>query len=239
MPHQRNVVVLNPCAPLCASPTLAPSLNLRPQPMPLHRSRRFAHFRFFLRRRRWRKGGASPAFILKPQPPNHHQCLPNNMARHFRMALEPISKNDRDFHYFHPLTPQAMRHFDLETISVRAHLLQMNCLQGSSPETFISARRIGERHSRNDLHVFRRALAQHQPAQRPVNNPNAIQIPRSKNQICILRGFKEHRDVIRVVRKVSIQLEDELIPMLERPLETRDVRPPQPILLSSMQDMNR
>src|SRR5690348_11450905 len=131
-----------------------------------------------------------------------------------------------------------MRHFNLEAVTVGLDLIQLDCFQGPSPETFVSPGRIGKRHPGNDLNIFRRAFAQDQSAQRPVNYPDTVQISRAKNRVGILRGFEEHRDVVRIVRKIAIQLKNEVIALLEGPFETGNISTAQSILFSSMQNMD-
>src|SRR5215510_13010814 len=114
------------------------------------------------------------------------------------MPLESIRKNNRHLHHFEPLAPQLVGHLDLEAVSVRTDLIQVDRLQRSLAKTFISASRISKRHPCDNLHVLCRRLAQHQTAQWPVDYPNAVQVTRAKHEVGILGGFEEHRDVIRV-----------------------------------------
>jgi hypothetical protein len=92
------------------------------------------------------------------------------------MALETVGKNDWDLDDSEALSPKFVRHLDLETVPVRAYLIQVNGLEGPASETFVPACGIGKGHSRDELHVLRRTFAEHQPAQGPINNANAIQI---------------------------------------------------------------
>src|SRR5437764_14929064 len=105
------------------------------------------------------------------------------MARHFGVALETIGKNDRHLQYFHALTPEFVRHLDLETVAIGPDLIEIDRLQRPAPETLISARWIGERHPGHDLHIFGRALAQHQTAQRPINNADAIEVTGTQHEV--------------------------------------------------------
>src|SRR3989442_1919036 len=105
------------------------------------------------RRRRgripWRRpSGAAAHLVLKPQSPDHKKGLANNMAGHFRVALETIRKNDRHLHYFEPLPPKFVRHLDLKTVAVGPDLIEIDRLQRPAVEALIPARRTGERHAR-------------------------------------------------------------------------------------------
>src|SRR4051794_35660312 len=110
----------------------------------------------------------------------------------------------------------------------------MNGLERPSPKTFVSASRIRERHASYDLDILGRAFTQHQAAQRPIDNTNPIQISRPEDKIRILRSLQKHRDIIRVVRKVSIQFKDKFIPVLQGPIEACNVSSSQAVLFISM-----
>src|SRR5262245_51116579 len=116
-----------------------------------------------------------------------------------------------------------MRHFDLETVSVGAYLIQADGLEGAASETFVTARGIGKGHSGDDLHIFGGAFAEHQSAQGPIDNPNAVQITGAQHQVAVFGGFQKHRDIVGVMRKISVQLENEIVSMLESPLKSGDI----------------
>src|SRR5205823_5095610 len=109
------------------------------------------------------------------------------MAGHFGVPLETIRKNDRHLHYFHALTPEFVRHLNLETVAVGPDLIEIDRLQRPAAEALVPARWIGETHAGDDLDVFGGAFAQHQPAQRPVNNPNPIEITGTQHEVSLLR----------------------------------------------------
>src|SRR5262249_37956333 len=67
----------------------------------------------------------APPLFLTPQPPHHQERLANNMPGHFGPALKPIGEDNRHFDHFHPFAPEAMRHFDLKTVTVRRDLIQI------------------------------------------------------------------------------------------------------------------
>ena len=67
------------------------------------------------------QGGRRPAhFVLEPKPPNHDERLANDVAGHFRMALEAVGENNWDLDDFQALPPKAMSHLDLKAIRLNA-----------------------------------------------------------------------------------------------------------------------
>src|SRR5204862_7355997 len=97
---------------------------------------------------------------------------------------------------FHALPPELVRHLDLETVAVRAYLLEVDGFERPAAETFVTAGRVAEGHASNGLNVLGGALAENQPAKGPVDNPDAVQITRTQHQIGFLGRLKEHRNII-------------------------------------------
>ena len=58
------------------------------------------------------------------------------------------------------------------------------------------------------MNILGGCFAQNQTAERPINDSNAIQVTGTEHQIRIFCSFQEHRDIIRVMRKITIQFED-------------------------------
>src|SRR5207248_4819509 len=146
----------------------------------------------------------------------------HNVAGHFGVALKSIRKNDRHFDDLHALTPQLVRHLDLKTVAIGVDLIEMDGFQSAAAEAFVAAGWVGERHAGNYLDILGRAFAQHQPAERPIDDANAIQITRAKDEVGIFSALEEHRYVIRVVRQIAIKFENELVISLQRPFESGD-----------------
>src|SRR5690349_17485958 len=101
------------------------------------------------------------------------------------MSLEPVGKNDWHLNDFHSLTPQLVRHLNLEAVAVGADCIQIDGLERAAPKAFVAASRISKRHAGNDFDVFGGALTQHQTAERPVNDADAIEVSRPEYQVCI------------------------------------------------------
>ena len=131
-----------------------------------------------------------------------------------------------------------MCHLDLKAVAVGKHLIEIDRLQGATAEAFVATRRIRERHAGDDLHVKRRAHAQHQATERPVDHTDAVGVAGTENQVRVFRRFEKLWDVIRIVRKIAVHLHDELISVLERPFEAGDIGAAESVLLLPMQDVD-
>src|SRR4051812_34242318 len=141
------------------------------------------------------------------------------MAGHFRMPLEAVGKNDGYFHDVHALAPEPMRHLDLKTVTIRTHIIEAERLQRASPETFVAAGRVGKGHSRNDLDVFSGALAEDQPAERPVDDPNPVHVTRTNHELGFARRLQKHRYIVGIMGKIAVEFENKLKAMLQRPFK--------------------
>src|SRR6185503_152367 len=90
--------------------------------------------------RRLRLGAwAAAEAVLEQQPPNHKQCLADDVAGHLGCALETVGENDRHFRHPHSLPPDFVGHFNLETVAVGMDAVQVNGLQGATAKAFESA----------------------------------------------------------------------------------------------------
>ena len=93
---------------------------------------------------------------MNPKADHHGDGLPDDVPGHFRVALEPVGENDRNFDDSHALAPQFVRELDLEAVTVRVDLVQVQGQQRTAPETLKPAGRISEGHPRDHLDEFRR-----------------------------------------------------------------------------------
>src|ERR1041385_7403222 len=85
-----------------------------------------------------------PHPILKQQSYNHEQSLPPNVPGHFGMALKSIRKHDWHFGGLPALPPELVRHFDLETVAIGAHFLELDGFEGPAAEAFVATGWIAE-----------------------------------------------------------------------------------------------
>src|SRR6185369_7854678 len=89
----------------------------------------------FRRRRRW----TPPHSVLKPEFPDHAQRLAHNTLVHLGVSLKTVGENNRHLDDLHPLTPDLVRHFDLEAVAVRLDLIELDRVQRAPAETFVAA----------------------------------------------------------------------------------------------------
>ena len=96
----------------------------------------------------------------------------------------------------------------------------------------------GERHPGDELNILGGAFAEHEPAQRPIDDPDAIEIARAEDEVRVLGRLEEHGDIVGVMGKIAIQLEDEFVTVFQGPFEAGDVSAAKAVLFGAMQDVN-
>jgi hypothetical protein len=89
------------------------------------------------------------------------------------------------------------------------------------------------------LHILGGALAEHEPAQGPVDDADAVEITRAQDQVGLFGRLEKHGDVVRVVGQVAVQFEHELVAVLQGPLEARDIGAAQSAFLLPMEHVDR
>src|SRR6184192_2323468 len=104
----------------------------------------------------------TPETVLQPEPPDHEEGLAHDFPGHLGAALKPVGENDRHFDNLHSLAPELMGHFNLKTVPVGTHIVKVDGLEGAATKAFVTAGRVGERHSGDNPNVFGGAFAQHQ-----------------------------------------------------------------------------
>jgi len=122
-----------------------------------------------------------------------------------------VGEGDGDLGDAQALAPDFMSQFDLEAVSVRVDVLQVDGLERRATEALEPARRIGEGHARDQLHVAGGAEAQEQPAQGPVDDANPLRVTRTQHQIRMSRRIEESGNIVRIVGQIAIHLEEELV----------------------------
>ena len=131
-----------------------------------------------------------------------------------------------------------MRQFNLKAVADRANVVEVEGLERASAETFVAAGRVGERHAGDKRNIFAGAAAQHQPAQRPVDDADAAGVARAKDEIGLLCRRQKHGNRLRVMRKITVHLEDEFVIFFQRPFESGDVGAAQAVFFRAVQDVD-
>ena len=127
--------------------------------------------------------GTSSKPISKKQLPHHNQCLPDDRLRHLRTPLKPIREDDGDLFDPKPTTPDLVGELDLETVTIRPDLGEIDAFQGRPPEAFEPPGGIGERHAGDKLYILGRAQTQNEPVEGPIDHSHSIAIPGADHQI--------------------------------------------------------
>src|ERR1022692_5017031 len=86
------------------------------------------------------------------------------------MSLRAFGENDRHFNDFESLPPKFVGQLDLKAIAVGADFIQVEGLERAAAKTFVAAGRVAEWHAGDERHIFAGEPAQHQPAERPVDD---------------------------------------------------------------------
>src|SRR5207249_10542756 len=89
------------------------------------------------------------------------------------MTVDPVGEHNGHFDDGHTLPPEAMGHLDLEAVTVGADLAQVDGQERAAAKTFVAAGRVGKRHAGDDSDVRSSAFAEHQSAERPVDDAEA------------------------------------------------------------------
>ena len=129
-------------------------------------------------------------------------------------------------------------HFDLEGVSIRFHAREIDRFEDLPPETLKPAGRVLQGHPGDDAGVDIRGIAEQEPSDRPVDDPDAVLIPGTDDEI-VVPGFFEHaRNFIRVMGKIRVHLEYEIEFIRDRVPEPFDIRGSQTHFPRPMQSMD-
>src|ERR1700690_4133441 len=116
--------------------------------------------------------------LSKLELPHHGHGLPYDLLRHFRVPHLAVGEDDRVLADPESLGPYLEIHFDLERITVRSHFIEVDGFEHAAPEALEPARGILERHAGDHPGVDIRRIAQQEPADRPVHDPDTVGVAR-------------------------------------------------------------
>ncbi len=88
------------------------------------------------------------------------------------------------------------------------------------------------------MNVGAGAATQDQPAERPVDDADAADITGTEYEVGAFRGFADAWDVARIMGKIGIHFEDELVAPFKCPFKTGDVGPAQSLFSLSVEDVD-
>lgn len=175
---------------------------------------------------------------MEPEAPDHEEGFVNDFSGHLGAALEAVGEDDGDFGDAKALTPEFVGHFDLEAVAIGPDGIEVEALERGPAKAFVAASRIADGHAGDEADVFARAHAEHETAQGPVDDADAVFVARAEDEVGILGGSEEGGDVVRVVGEVAVHFEDELVIAFEGPLEAGAVGAAEAVFFGAMEDVN-
>jgi hypothetical protein len=194
-------------------------------------------FRLYTLIHAWRWAAAKA--VLEGEANDHDEGFADDMAGHLGLSAKALGKNDGHFHDLHTLAPDFVGHLNLETVAVRTDSVEINGLKRAAAETFEPPGRIAEGHAGNEPDIFGGAHAEHEAAQRPVDDADAVDVTGAENKVGVLGGFDELGDVIGIVGEIAIHLHDEFVILFNGPIEAGAISAAKPPLFRLVQDVNR
>src|SRR5690606_32013974 len=117
--------------------------------------------------------------------------------------------------------------------------VQLDRLQDLPAEALVPTRRIRHWKSRHQPRVDVREVREEQAADRPVDDRDpAVQVARAEDDVAVLDGLEELRQMRRIVGEVRVHLEEVLVAALEAPAEALEVGGAEPELASPVEDVD-
>ena len=151
--------------------------------------------------------------------------------------MKPVGENDGHLNDTSALSPDPVSELDLEAVTVRTNFVQVDGGEGLFSEALEAAGGIAERHAGDELDVAGCAEAKHEASEGPVDHTDAIAVARAKHEVAVTRRFQEAWNVLRIVREITVHLENELVVALEGPSKTGAVGSAEAILRGPVQDV--
>src|SRR3989338_2710650 len=130
--------------------------------------------------------GCGTEEISQFQFPDHPGGLIDDRLRHFRHARPPVNEDDR--YFSHPETehPGHVICLDLKGVPVGTEGIEVDGFKDDTFVAFETARRVVDRHARDDPRIQIRKVAQEEPAYRPIDDVDAGNVPRPDDQVEVL-----------------------------------------------------
>lgn len=121
------------------------------------------------------------------------------------------------------LLPGLEAHFNLETVTVAAHLVEIDGFEHLYAEAFESAGCVSHGESGHDARVLVGEVAQQKPFHRPVDHVDALDVAGTEHEVVLLDRFEETGQRPGVVREIRIHFEHVVIALGDGVFETGDI----------------
>src|ERR1051325_501380 len=160
----------------------------------------------------------------KPHLQHTEESFFENTTAHLGNAQFPVRKNNGDLRDLKAGPSRAVFHLDLECVSHKTHIIKMNSFEHTPSVTFKPCCCIFYSYPQYHAHINGSEI-RHEPAvEWPVFNVASTHIPRTNGQVGTLKaGIAQAQQVIGIVRKVTIHLEDIFITARQRPAKTVNI----------------
>src|SRR5258706_14102394 len=121
--------------------------------------------------------------VENPEPPHHPRGFPHDPPGHLRLPEKPVHEENGDLAETESLSPCLVVDLDLESVSVRLDPAQIDRLEHLAPEALEAPGQILQGHAGDDPAVDVRRVGEDQPVEGPVDDRDAVQVPRAHDQI--------------------------------------------------------
>ena len=149
-----------------------------------------------------------------------------------------VNKNDWNLSQPESFLLATKVHFYLERISIGGYRIKINGFQYAPAKAFESAGTVGQPQTRDHSGVHACKIAEHEAAQGPVYNTDAVEISGPDDEVVLVHLLQKTRQHRRVVGEIRIHLDNVIGPFLQGVLEALPIGRSQPELARTVQDMD-
>ena len=148
--------------------------------------------------------------VAEAEFPHLEGGLADDRFAHFRLSLGALGKDDGDLGDVESRVPGAVVHFHLKGVAVGVDAVEGERLQHAAVKTLKARSHVADGHPGNDARVDAGGIRQDEAGKRPVDDPDAANVPRAHGEVGRARfdGVDEAGKVVGVVREVRVHLAD-------------------------------
>ena len=157
----------------------------------------------------------------------HHtkESLTEDATAHLADTLATVDKDDGHLFDFEPYLVSGKLHLNLEAVALEAYLVEGDGGKHTAAVALEAGGGVVDLEAGDHAHVLGREIAHQHAPDGPVDDIDTAHIARTDSYIValVMTGRVEAWQVGRVVTEIGIHLEDVVVIVLERPLETGDI----------------
>ena len=146
-------------------------------------------------------------------------------SRHLRDSLAAVDEDDGNFLDLETYLIGGVLHLDLEAVTLEANLVELDGLEDATLVALEAGCGVVDLEARDEAHILRREIAHQHSADRPVDDVHSADVAGADGKIVafVVTGCIESRQIVGIVREVSVHLEDVIVLVVECPAEACDV----------------